>query len=130
MPSSSSLSTLRSAALALSFITSILSASAAHAAGPRLWAGEVSGDYDMQDGSTVRIDVVGRRVLVKSSSTEYWTALRSDLLVSPDGLHRIRLLRSFGGTVDRIEMLTYSAPPSEASEATRQAAAATPLTGP
>jgi len=38
---------------------------------------EVTGVYDMQDGSTVRIDVLGRQVLVESSAPEYWSAQTS-----------------------------------------------------
>ena len=109
MSSSISRSTLKLSALTLSLIASVLGASAAHASSPRLLAREVSGAYDMEDGSTVRIDVVGRHVLVESSAPEYWTAPNSNLLVSPDGLRRIRLLRDFDGRVDRIEMLITSA---------------------
>jgi hypothetical protein len=104
MFSSTSRSTLKRAALALSLIASVLGAGVAQAASPRLLAREVSGDYDMQDGSTVRIDVVGGRVLVGNSAPEYWTVVDSNLLVSPDGLRRIKLMRGFAGTVDRIEM--------------------------
>jgi len=104
MPSSTSRSTPKVAALTLSLIASVLGSSAAHAASPRLLPREVTGVYDMQDGSTVRIDVLGRQVLVESSAPEYWSAQTSNLLVSPDGLRRIRLLRDFDGRVDRIEM--------------------------
>jgi len=109
MSSSTACSTLKSAALTLSLIASVLGFSTAHASSPRLLAREVSGAYDMQDGSTVRIDVVGRRVLVESSAPEYWTASNSSLLVSPDGLRSIRLMRDFNGKVDRIEMQVTSA---------------------
>ena len=109
MSSSTSRSTLKIAALALSLIASVLASSAAHASSPRLLAREVSGAYDMQDGSTVRIDVVGRRVLVDSSAPEYWTTQNANFLVSPDGRRRIRLLRDFTGRVDRIEMHVTSA---------------------
>ena len=109
MSSSTSRPTLSLAALTLSLIASLLGSSAAHASNPRLLAREVSGAYDMQDGSTVRIDVVGRRVLVGSSAPEYWTAPSANLLVSPDGQRSIRLLRDFDGRVDRIEMQITSA---------------------
>jgi len=104
MSSSTSRSAPKVAALTLSLIASVLGSSAAHASSPRLLAREVTGVYDMQDGSTVRIDVLGRQVLVESSAPEYWSAQTSNLLVSPDGLRRIRLLRDFDGRVDRIEM--------------------------
>jgi hypothetical protein len=109
MSSSTFRSTLKFAALTLPLIASVVGSVAAHASSPRLLAREVSGAYEMQDGSTVRIDVVGRRVLVESSAPEYWTAPNSNLLVSPDGLRRIRLLRDFDGRVDRIEMQITSA---------------------
>jgi len=102
MSSSTSRSTLKSAAL----IACVLCAASVHASNPRMLAREVSGAYDMQDGSTVRIDVVGQRVLVESAAPEYWTAPSSDLLVSPDGLRRIRLLRDLDGRVERIELQT------------------------
>jgi len=110
MFSSTSRVTLKFAALTLSLIASVLGSSAAQASGPRMLARELSGDFDMQDGSTIHIDVVGRRVLVESSAPEYWTAPSANLLVSPDGQRRIRLLRDFDGRVDRIEMQITSAP--------------------
>jgi len=104
MSSTSPCSTPRLAALIVSLIASVLAANAAHAASPRLLAREVSWSYDMQDGSTVRMEVQGARVLVESPAAEYWTVVNPDLLVSPDGLRKIRLMRDFDGTVDRIEM--------------------------
>ena len=97
-------STLKFAALMLSLIASVLASSDAHAASRRLLAREVSWTYDMQDGSIVRMEVDGGRVLVESPAAEYWTVVNSNLLVSPDGLRKIRLVRGFTGTVDRIEM--------------------------
>jgi hypothetical protein len=82
----------------------LIGTGAAHAAGPRLQPRDVSWTYDMQDGSTVRMEVVGGRVRVESPAAEYWTVANANLLVSPDGLRKIRLLRDFTGTVDRIEM--------------------------
>jgi hypothetical protein len=103
-------STLKSAALTLSVLASVLAAGAAHASTPRLLGREVTGVYEMQNGSTVRIDVLGRQVaLVESSSAEQWTAANSNLLVSPDGLRKIRLFRDIDNTVDRIEMEISSA---------------------
>jgi hypothetical protein len=109
MSSSTSRSTRTVAALALTLMASVLGAGAAHASNPRFQPRELAGVYHMQDGSTVRIDVVGRQVLVESSAAEYWTAPNSDLLVSPDGLRQIRLMRDFDGRVDRIEMQITSA---------------------
>lgn len=109
MSSSTPGSTLKFAALTLSLIASVLGSSAAHASNPRLLSREVTGVYDMENGSTVRIDVFGRRVLVESSAPEHWTAANSNLLVSPDGLRKIRLFRDFDGRVDRIEMESTSA---------------------
>jgi hypothetical protein len=104
MSSMPSRSTLKFAALMLSLIASALASSAAHAASPRLLARDVSWSYDMQDGSIVRMEVDRGRVLVESPAAEYWTIVNSNLLVSPDGLRKIRLERGIGGTVDRIEM--------------------------
>jgi len=42
--------------------------------------------------------------LVPASATSGRTVANANLLVSPDGLRKIRLLRGFTGTVDRIEM--------------------------
>jgi len=97
-------STLRLATFVVSLAASVLGATAAQAAGPRLLAREVSWTYDMQDGSIVRMEVQGARVLVESPAAEYWTIVNANLLVSPDGLRRIRLMRDFSGTVDHIEM--------------------------
>lgn len=104
MSSTSTQSNLKFAALTLSLVASLIGTSAAHAAGPRLQARDVSWTYDMQDGSTVRMEVVGGRVRVESPAAEYWTVANANLLVSPDGLRKIRLLRDFTGTVGRIEM--------------------------
>jgi hypothetical protein len=104
MSSTSTQSSLKFAALTLSLIASLIGTGAAHAAGPRLQPRDVSWTYDMQDGSTVRMEVVGGRVRVESPAAEYWTVANANLLVSPDGLRKIRLLRDFTGTVDRIEM--------------------------
>ncbi len=104
MSSTPSHSSLKFAALTLSLAASALGASAADAASPRLQARDVSWTYDMQDGSTVRMEVVGKRVLVESPAAEYWTVVNSNLLVSPDGRRKIRLVRGVTGTVDSIEM--------------------------
>jgi hypothetical protein len=109
MSSTPSHSTVKIAALMLSLIASVLGSSAAHAASPRLLAREVAWAYDMEDGSTVRIELVDGRALVESSAAEYWTVVNSNLLVSPDGLRRIRLLRDLDGRVERIELQVTSA---------------------
>jgi hypothetical protein len=109
MSSSTSRPALKIAVLSLSLIASMLGAGAAHASGARLLARDVSWTYDMQDGSNVRIEVVGGRVLVESSAPEYWTVVNSNLLVSPDGLRKIKLIRGLNGTVDNIEMEITSA---------------------
>ena len=88
----------------LSLIASVLASSAAHAESRRLLARDVSSTYEMQDGSIVRMEVEGGRVLVESPAAEYWSIVNANLLVSPDGLRKIRLVRGFAGMVDRIEM--------------------------
>ena len=130
MSSSSYRPTLSSAALALSLVASVLGPSAAHASGPRLLAREVSGDYAMQDGTSIRIDVDGQRVLVESGVAERWTALNSNLLVSPDGLRKIRLLRDFDGKVGSIELQIRSTPLNETLAATQHASGASLPTEP
>jgi len=104
MSSTSSRVPLRFAVLTLSLVASVLCAGGAQAASPRLLAREVSWTYDMQDGSTLRMELQGARVLVESPAAEYWTIVNPDLLVSPDGLRKLRLMRDFDGTVDHIEM--------------------------
>lgn len=104
MSSTSSRFSLRSTVLLSSLVASVLGAGGAQAASPRLLAREVSWTYDMQDGSTLRMEVQGTRVRVESPAAEYWTIVNPDLLVSPDGLRTIRLMRDFSGTVDHIEM--------------------------
>ena len=108
MSSMPSYSTLK-CALKLSLIASVLACSAAHAASPRLQAHEVSGTYETSDGSIVRLEAHGERVLVESPAAEYWTVVDTNLLVSPDGLRKIRLVRDFYGTVDYIEIETSKA---------------------
>ena len=102
-------SILKFSALSLPLVASVLGAGAAQAAGPRLLAREVSWTYDMQDGSIVRMQVEGARVRVESPAPEYWTVVDANLLVSPDGQRKIRLVRDFDGTVDRIELETRKA---------------------
>jgi hypothetical protein len=104
MSSTPSRSPLKLTALMLSLVASVLGAGAAQAASPKLLARDVSWTYDMQDGSTVRMEADGGRVLVESPVAEYWTVVNPNLLVSPDGQRKIRLVRDFNGTVDRIEM--------------------------
>ncbi len=104
MSSMPSHSTLKCAALMLSLVASVLASSAAHAASPRLLAREVSGTYELKDGSSIRMEAHGGRVLVESPAAEYWTVVNSNLLVSPDGQRKIRLMRGFSGTVDYIEI--------------------------
>jgi hypothetical protein len=104
MSSTPSRSPLKVAAVMSSLIASVLGAGAARAADPQLLARDVSWAYEMQDGSTVRMEAEGARVLVESPAAEYWTVVNANLLVSPDGRRKIRLIRDFNGTVDRIEM--------------------------
>ena len=109
MSSMPSHSTLKCAALMLSLIASVLASSAAHAASPRLHSRDVSGTYETTDGSIVRLEAHGERVLVESPAAEYWTVVNSNLLLSPDGLRKIRLVRDFYGEVDCIEIETSKA---------------------
>jgi hypothetical protein len=46
------------------------------------------------------------RANTSSSPLETWRAENSELLISPDGLRRLRLYRNADGTVDRIALET------------------------
>ena len=104
MSATPSRSTTKVTAITLFLMALVLGASAGHAADRPLRSRDVSWTYDMDDGSTIRMEVDRGRVLVESPAAEYWTVVNANLLVSPDGLRQIRLMRDFNGTVDRIEM--------------------------
>lgn len=76
--------------------------------GGRALLREASGQYLLDDGRSVRVAVGHQRmaVSVDEAPTEQWRAENSDLLVSPDGMRRLRLIRNADGSVDRIALET------------------------
>ncbi|RTL42023.1 MAG: hypothetical protein EKK53_12765 [Burkholderiales bacterium] len=66
------------------------------------------GEYMLDDGRTLRVHVGARRlgVSLDESPLETWRAENAELLVSPDGLRRVRLFRNVDGSVDRIAFET------------------------
>lgn len=66
------------------------------------------GEYLLDDGRTLKVHVGVRRLGVglDESPLESWRAENNELLVSPDGLRRLRLFRNGDGSVDRIALET------------------------
>ena len=66
------------------------------------------GEYLLDDGRTVKVHLAARRVgiSVDDSPLETWSAQSAELLVSPDGMRRLRLYRNVDGSVDRIALET------------------------
>jgi hypothetical protein len=69
---------------------------------------EANGQYVLDDGRMVRVAVGHTRlaVSVDEAPTELWHAETTELLISPDGMRRLRLIRSADGSVDRIALET------------------------
>jgi hypothetical protein len=69
---------------------------------------EAQGQYVLDDGRTVRVIVGHSRlaISVDEGVTERWRAESTELLVSPDGMRRLRLIRNVDGSVDRIALET------------------------
>lgn len=78
------------------------------AASERALLREAGGSYELQDGRLVKVRVGQTRldVSIDQHRAELWQAQGADLLVSPDGLRRLRLIRSADGSVDRIALET------------------------
>lgn len=66
------------------------------------------GEYLLEDGRTLKVQVGLRRLVVSldQSPLETWQAANTELLISPDGLRRLRLYRSEDGSVDRVALET------------------------
>ena len=64
------------------------------------------GEYLLDDGRTLKVHVGLRRLGVglDESPLETWRAESNELLVSPDGLRRLRLYRNVDGSVDRVAL--------------------------
>lgn len=69
---------------------------------------EANGYYQLDDGRWVKVSVGYTRlaVSVDEGSAELWRAQGTELLVSPDGLRRLRLMRNADGSVDRVALET------------------------
>jgi hypothetical protein len=62
------------------------------------------GEYTLEDGRTLKVHVAANHLDVGlgASPLETWKADGNGLLVSPDGMRRVRLYRNVDGSVDRI----------------------------
>lgn len=69
---------------------------------------EADGRYQLDDGRWIRVSVGLSRVAVSVDAgvAEPWRAEGTELLISPDGMRRLRLFRNVDGTVDRIALET------------------------
>jgi hypothetical protein len=77
-------------------------------ASDRLLLRAAQGEYVLEDGRMLKVLIGVRRVGVGLDETplETWRAEGHELLVSPDGLRRVRLVRSADGSVDRVQFET------------------------
>jgi hypothetical protein len=69
---------------------------------------EANGQYVLDDGRTVKVSVGSSRlaVSVDDAATEQWRAENTELLVSPNGMRRLRLIRNADGSIDRVALET------------------------
>ncbi|MFG6488108.1 hypothetical protein ACG04R_15595 [Roseateles sp. BYS78W] len=102
--------TLSAALLATLTLTAPASAqeSTAPNAADRVLLREAQGEYVLEDGRTLKVLVGAKRLGVglDASPLENWKAETNELLVSPDGMRRVRLFRNGDGSVDRIALET------------------------
>jgi len=102
--------TLSAALIAMTSFTAPASAQepTAPASAERALLREAQGEYLLDDGRTLKVHVGQRRlgVAVDETPLETWRAQNTELLVSPDGLRRVRLYRNVDGSVDRIALET------------------------
>ena len=102
--------TLSAALLALMTLTAPASAQepTVPALTDRVMLRLAQGEYLLDDGRTLRVHVGVRRVGVALDETplENWRAENSELLVSPDGMRRVRLHRNVDGSVDKVQLET------------------------
>lgn len=98
--------TLSAAVLALMTLTAPASAqeTTVPAATDRIMLRQAQGEYLLNDGRTLKVHIGARRVGVALDETplENWRAESPELLVSPDGMRRVRLMRNVDGSVDRV----------------------------
>lgn len=102
--------TLPAALLALTTLTAPASAQepTVPVAVERALLREARGEYVLDDGRTLRVHVSARQlgVSVNENPLEPWRVESAELLVSPDGMRRLRLYRNVDGTVDRVALET------------------------
>lgn len=69
---------------------------------------EANGHYQLNDGRWVKVSVGLSRLAVSLDEgvAEPWRAEGTELLISPDGMRRLRLFRNVDGSVDRIALET------------------------
>lgn len=69
---------------------------------------EAQGEYLLDDGRTLKVHVGASRlgVAVDAAPLQAWRVQSNELLVSPDGMRRVRLYRNVDGSVDRIALET------------------------
>ncbi|MFG6456589.1 hypothetical protein [Roseateles sp. BYS96W] len=99
--------TLSAALLASLALTAPASAQEPAApAADRLLLREAQGEYLLNDGRTLKVLVGVKRlgVSVDANPLEDWRAESNELLVSPDGMRRVRLYRNADGSVDRVAL--------------------------
>jgi len=100
--------TLSAALLATLTLTAPASAqeSTAPAATDRALLREAQGEYVLEDGRTLKVHVGIKRLGVglDAAALEDWRVASNELLVSPDGMRRVRLYRNGDGSVDRVAL--------------------------
>jgi len=100
--------TLSAALLALMTLTAPASAQepTVPAVTDRLLLRQAQGEYLLDDGRTLRVQVGVRRVGIALDETplENWRAESAELIVSPDGMRRVRLVRNVDGSVDKVQL--------------------------
>lgn len=74
----------------------------------RLLLRQANGEYLLEDGRTLRVHVGARSlgIALDGQGLDNWRAASNELLVSPDGQRRVRLIRNVDGSVDRIAFET------------------------
>ena len=102
--------TLSAALLATMTLTAPASAQepTVPATAERLLLRAAQGEYLLDDGRMLKVHVGVRRlgVSLDENPQEAWRAENAELLISPDGMRRLRLYRNVDGSVDRVAFET------------------------
>jgi hypothetical protein len=111
MKTTSPLRPLTLSAVLLSLMTVAAPALAIESAAPaaqRWLLRAAQGEYLLEDGRMLKVLIGARGVGVglDEAPLETWRAETKELLVSPDGLRRVRLLRNADGTVNVVQLET------------------------